>query len=117
MQPVYVYAPVNAPDDASTRPAKRRKVGRAETSISGIPPAQTLHFEPLLNSLENPECVALRQETFERAWSKTDAQIQVCVLQQSLGLRLTFLKSILDKANEDTLREVTAFVDGRRAAG
>jgi origin recognition complex subunit 3 len=117
MQPVYVYAPANVPDDPSTRPAKRRKVGRALTSTSGTAPAQTLKFEPLLNGLENPEYVALRQETFERAWSKTDAQIQVCVLQQRLGPGLTVLQSILDEANEDTFREVTAFVDGMRTAG
>ena len=77
MQPAYVYAPAYASVDASTQPSKRRKLARAQTVISGTGSAQTLKFEPLLNGLESPECVALRQQTFEHAWSRTDKQIQV----------------------------------------
>jgi origin recognition complex subunit 3 len=51
-----------------------------EPLFSGNAPVHTLKFETLLNGLESPECVALRQETFERAWSKTEAQIQVFVV-------------------------------------
>ena len=81
---MYIYAPAYASDDVSTRPAKRRKVARAQTVISGTGPAQTLKFEPLLNGLESPECVALRQQTFEHAWSRTDKQIQVTSVPEKL---------------------------------
>jgi origin recognition complex subunit 3 len=80
-----VYDPTSAPDDTSTRPAKRRKVAKAQTLISGNVPVHTLKFEALLNGLESSECAALRQESFKRAWAKTDAQIQVFVVQQNLG--------------------------------
>ncbi|KAE9381721.1 origin recognition complex subunit [Stipitochalara longipes BDJ] len=93
-QQVYVYTPANAPDDA-TRPAKRRKVANVQALIPADVPARISRFEPLLSGLESSECVALRQQTFEYAWSKTEAQVQ----------------AILDEANEDTLEEVTAFVD------
>ena len=81
---MYIYAPAYASDDVSTRPAKRRKVARAKTVISGTGPAQTLKFEPLLNGLESPECVALRQQTFEHACSRTDQQIQVISVPEKL---------------------------------
>lgn len=90
MQPVYVYAPANS-HDAPTRPAKRRKVAKPPTSI---PEAQTpfkaVRFESLLNGLENVECVTLRQETFERVWSDTEAQIQVLEVELNSGSLVTF---------------------------
>jgi origin recognition complex subunit 3 len=83
---VYIYAPAYASDDASTRPAKRRKVAKVQTVVSGTGPAQVLKFEPLLNGLESSECVALRQQTFEHAWSRTDKQIQVRSVPKKLKI-------------------------------
>lgn len=82
MQPVYVYAPADSPDDVPAQSAKRRKVAKIQTNLYTQAPAHALKFEPLLSGLESPECVTLRQETFERVWSNTDAKIQVCVVQR-----------------------------------
>ncbi|TVY17954.1 Origin recognition complex subunit 3 [Lachnellula arida] len=96
-QPAYIYTPSGTNDDALERPTKRRKVARGRPSV--LQPHESINslvFEPLLGGLETVECVRERQDLFQKCWSETDARIQ----------------SILNEANEDTLAEVTAFVDG-----
>ncbi|TVY35860.1 Origin recognition complex subunit [Lachnellula subtilissima] len=95
-QPAYIYTPSGTNDDALERPTKRRKVARGRPSV--LQPHDSINslvFEPLLGEIETLECVQQRQDLFEKCWSETDARIQ----------------SILNEANEDTLAEVTAFVD------
>ncbi|KAF8856979.1 hypothetical protein BDZ45DRAFT_691317 [Acephala macrosclerotiorum] len=93
-QVAYVYTPSNIVDEAPTRPTKRRKLGKQKTSIDQPPNYTTSNFEALLNDKENLGYIQLRYELYERAWSHTEAQIQ----------------TILDEANEGTLKDVTSFV-------
>ncbi|KAE8447607.1 hypothetical protein EG329_010578 [Mollisiaceae sp. DMI_Dod_QoI] len=93
-QPAYVYVPSNIIGDEPTRPKKRRKLGRQESFIERPSSSSTPKFETLLDGNESLECIQLRYEIYEQAWSHTEAQIQ----------------SILNEANEDTLKGVTTFV-------
>ncbi|TVY64314.1 Origin recognition complex subunit [Lachnellula suecica] len=95
-QPAYIYAPGSTNDEAPERPpAKRRKVAKGKASAQAQDRTRTLAFEPLLKGAESAECVQLRQDLFRKCWSDTDGRIQ----------------SILNEANEDTLAEVTSFVN------
>ncbi|KAK2626703.1 hypothetical protein QTJ16_003878 [Diplocarpon rosae] len=94
-QTAYVYVPASVLDKQSTRPTKKRKIGKTRSSISDIQDAKTFTFEPLLEGLETPQCISVRKAHFERFWAETEGRVQ----------------SILDEANEDTLTEVTEFVN------
>lgn len=74
--------PSSAIDNEPTRPTKRRKLGKQQSSI--VPPSiiPTSRFEALLNGKESLECIYERQELYDRAWSHTEAQIQVRVAVQ-----------------------------------
>ncbi|PBP27313.1 origin recognition complex subunit [Diplocarpon rosae] len=97
-QTAYVYVPASVLDKQSTRPTKKRKIGKTRSSISDPQDAKTFGFEPLLEGFETPQCIAVRQAQFERFWGETEGRIQ----------------SALDEANEDTLAEVTDFVNASK---
>lgn len=73
---VYIF---NGLDDSpqKTRPAKRRKVA-GKAGKARDPVAPKFRFTPLFNGAEGADCVRLRQELYESAWSDTDRHIQVC---------------------------------------
>ncbi|KUJ24048.1 uncharacterized protein LY89DRAFT_572219 [Mollisia scopiformis] len=93
-QSAYVYIPSNAVANEPTRPSKRRKIGKQKSSDEQPGDPTTLEFDALLNGKETSEWIQRRHELYVRAWSHTESQIQ----------------SILDEANEDTLQDVTKFV-------
>ncbi|KAH8602888.1 origin recognition complex subunit 3 N-terminus-domain-containing protein [Bisporella sp. PMI_857] len=86
-QPAFVFT---RSEDAIERPAKRRKVSKANS----IEYAPAFKFEPLFGGSEDLQWVKLRQELFVRFWKETEGRIQ----------------SVLQAANEETLAKVTAFV-------
>jgi hypothetical protein len=53
-------------------------------------------FERLLDGLENPEYVELRQQQFQQSWGQTERRIQ----------------DIVGHANDEILADVTSFVQG-----
>ncbi|CZS94593.1 hypothetical protein WAI453_013319 [Rhynchosporium graminicola] len=94
-QIAYVYNPAKADDEPLTRPSKRRKVAKTRISAAKDAQAKLFRFDCLINGLESQECADLRQTLFENSWSATEVRIQ----------------SILNEANEDTLTEVTTFIN------
>lgn len=41
--------------------------------------AESFAFVPLLNGAEKPEFVRLREELYEKSWSKIHGRIEVCI--------------------------------------
>lgn len=81
-----------------SRPAKRRKLTKkAAASVNLKHAARSQYgaeFVPLLNGMEQPEFVSLRQKLFVDAWSAIDARIQ----------------NVLRESNRSTLGAVASFV-------
>lgn len=71
----------NDETERPSRPVKRRKLTKkAAPSVDAKHAARSHYgadFMPLLNGLEKPEFVSLRQKLFVDAWSAIDARIQV----------------------------------------
>ncbi|KAF4625210.1 hypothetical protein G7Y89_g12957 [Cudoniella acicularis] len=100
-QPAYVYVPGSIHDHAPERAPKRRKVSKSKVTTSRTQEQpKSSGFESLLGGVESPECVQLRHELYQKCWTETDARIQL----------------LLDEANEDTLEEVTSFVNNPKEA-
>lgn len=98
----------------TSRPAKRRKVKGSRSLIQPPEDASTIAFAPRFDGVENPACAALRHELYEEAWSATEQKIQVCWNGEYIWSLLNHWQIILDEANEDTLSEVTTFVNGAK---
>ncbi|KAB8302266.1 hypothetical protein EYC80_005707 [Monilinia laxa] len=99
-QAVYIYTPTSAPSAGLLqRPKKRRKVGRTPSKVPGLNgDAETFKLAPLLDEKESPEVSRLRLSLFDEYWVETETQI----------------KSILNEVNEDTLVELTSFVENEK---
>ncbi|RAL63424.1 hypothetical protein DID88_003845 [Monilinia fructigena] len=99
-QAVYIYTPTSASSAGLLqRPKKRRKVGKTPSKVPGLNgDAETFKLAPLLDEKESPEVSRLRLSLFDEYWVETETQI----------------KSILSEANEDTLVEVTSFVENEK---
>ncbi|KAJ8070249.1 hypothetical protein OCU04_000634 [Sclerotinia nivalis] len=97
----YVFTPTSAPsEDLLQRPKKRRKVGKTPTKALGLnEDADSFKLAPLLNEKESPELSSLRLSLFNKYWTETETKI----------------KLILNEANEDTLVEVTSFVENEKS--
>lgn len=106
-----MYTPADVVDDQPARPAKRRKVAKTRDSLSNPEDSTTFSFEPLLDGLETRECASLRKAHFEKSWSTTEARIQVWASKEAPTSMAKKTQNILDEANEDTLAEVTEFVN------
>lgn len=76
LKPTFIFTPSTA-TDAPERPTKRRRVARTSKPDRNDT-ALNIKFEPLLNGLENIECVRLRQDLFNHSWTGTAQTIQVC---------------------------------------
>ncbi|CAG8952603.1 hypothetical protein HYFRA_00009709 [Hymenoscyphus fraxineus] len=106
-QPAFIYTPRHNHNDAPIEPpTKRRKIGTGQRRTSASKSWPTLqpnptNFEPLLRGAESEDCILLRQELFQKCWSETDSRIQ----------------SVLEEANDDTLAEVTNFVNAPENLG
>lgn len=77
-----MYVPAEVVDDRPTRPSKRRKVGKQKSSIEEQSSHLTPKFDALLKGKESLECIQRRYELYEQAWSQTEAQIQVRVVER-----------------------------------
>ncbi|RDL36668.1 uncharacterized protein BP5553_06020 [Venustampulla echinocandica] len=100
-QPAYIYTPDTSTDDAPERPTKRRRVTKPkQPGIQTHGKPSLLRFEPLLGGLESEESARWRQETFQKCWG--------------FGRLAKQEQSILDESNEDTLAEVSSFVNSSR---
>jgi hypothetical protein len=95
LKPVYIFS-LPTTEDASEPPSKRRKIGKEKRSsaVQTLEDEPLFTFVPLLDGLENPECVALRQRLFEQSWGQAERRIQ----------------DIMSHANNDTLVDVTSFI-------
>ncbi|KAL3423541.1 origin recognition complex subunit [Phlyctema vagabunda] len=92
-QAAYIFTPSSNTDSHAERAPKRQKVSEPHLTSSQVP-VNGLSFLPLLNRLENPSCINLRQELYQKSWASTETRIQ----------------SILSEANENTLADVAEFV-------
>lgn len=76
-QPAFIFSPEDDHEQA-TRPSKRRKVSKKDKSTADAGPTKaTSSFVPLFNGAESADCVAVREQLFEKAWSGIEARIQV----------------------------------------
>ncbi|KAI0383827.1 origin recognition complex subunit 3 N-terminus-domain-containing protein [Hypomontagnella monticulosa] len=89
----YVFDPLNEADGAN-RPTKRRKVSKKPSKPESQDSDAWLTFQPLIGGAEDERCVHLRQQLFEKSWSRVNERIQ----------------QILRKTNQSTLDEVTSFL-------
>jgi origin recognition complex subunit 3 len=93
-QAAFIFNPLPDQEHQDARPAKRRRVSKKSASIrkgkEPVNPSVT-GFMPLFNGAEDPRCIALRERTFQKAWSGVDARIQVCELLEGFGIRYALL--------------------------
>jgi origin recognition complex subunit 3 len=80
LQPAYIFTPFTTSEDVAARPTKRRRVAKPSETFDKQDNIQRFQFESLLNGLESPDCVGLRQELFTKYWSETEERIQVRVI-------------------------------------
>ncbi|KAI2467714.1 origin recognition complex subunit 3 N-terminus-domain-containing protein [Annulohypoxylon bovei var. microspora] len=92
-QAAYVFDPLEETEGAS-RPTKRRKVSKKHSKPDAEDTDAWLTFQPLFGGSEDERCVRLRQQLFEKSWSRIDERIQ----------------RILRMTNQSTLDEVTSFL-------
>ncbi|KAK4128401.1 hypothetical protein N657DRAFT_562801 [Parathielavia appendiculata] len=76
------------------RPAKRRKVAKADAPRPHQDSSVELAFPPLFNGAEGSDAVRLRKQLYETAWPVLEDRIQ----------------HVLREANSNTLDEVTSFL-------
>ncbi|KAI2640519.1 origin recognition complex subunit 3 N-terminus-domain-containing protein [Hypomontagnella submonticulosa] len=92
-QTAYVFDPLGEADGAN-RPSKRRKVSKNPSKPEVEQPDAWLTFQPLFGGTEDEGCIRLRQQLFEKSWSRVNERIQ----------------RILRMTNQSTLDEVTSFL-------
>ncbi|KAH8815106.1 origin recognition complex subunit 3 N-terminus-domain-containing protein [Xylogone sp. PMI_703] len=92
-QAAYVYNPTGNLDSRGPRSTKR-KVEKLKATQETHEPSKTTTFIPLLNGHETLDHVNIRKSLFNQTWSETEKKI----------------RSILNETNEDTLNEVSLFV-------
>jgi origin recognition complex subunit 3 len=78
LQAAYIFSAGTQPATKQTaRPAKRRKVAKADAPSLTQGSVIEAEFPPLFNGAESPDAVRVRKQLFETAWPVLEDRIQV----------------------------------------
>ncbi|KAI5466668.1 origin recognition complex subunit 3 N-terminus-domain-containing protein [Mariannaea sp. PMI_226] len=97
-QVAYIFDP-DGDVPQQDRPSKRRRVSK-QAVVEGNSLKNASTFSSLLNGVEKPEFVQLREKAFQESWAKVDQRI----------------KGILRSSNQATLDQVSAFVQDSKTS-
>lgn len=78
----YIFDPYED-EKHQQRPSKRRRMSKQTEKTSSDTNNASSAFVPLLNGVEEPDFVQMRQRLFEQSWERIDGHIQVRTLLTS----------------------------------
>jgi origin recognition complex subunit 3 len=82
LQAAFIFNPEPQTSTKQTpRPAKRRKVAKADAPSLSKESVLEPAFPPLFNGAESPDAVQLRKQLYETSWPVLEDRIQVCLIR------------------------------------